>query len=91
MESLFLLIPLSVLAVGVAVGVFFWMNHDGQFDDDQGPAWSILLDDDRPKVEKDEDDALANVDDAGSGVIERGKVESSGPGNTSESKDSITK
>lgn len=47
MESLFILIPLSVLAVGVAVGVFFWMNHDGQFDDDQGPAWSILLDDDR--------------------------------------------
>lgn len=47
METLYILIPLSVLAVGVAVGVFFWMNNDGQFDDDQGPAWSILLDDDR--------------------------------------------
>ena len=48
MESLYLLIPLSVLAVVVAVLVFFWMNKSGQFDDDQGPAWSILLDDDRP-------------------------------------------
>ena len=48
MESLYLLIPLSVLAVVVAVLVFFWMNKNGQFDDDQGPAWSILLDDDRP-------------------------------------------
>ncbi len=48
MESLYLLIPLSVLVVVVAVLVFFWMNKSGQFDDDQGPAWSILLDDDRP-------------------------------------------
>lgn len=46
MESLFILIPLSVLAVVIAIAVFFRMNNDGQFDDDQGPAWSILLDDD---------------------------------------------
>lgn len=46
MESLYLLIPLSVLAVGVAVWFFLHMSASGQFDDDQGPAWSILLDDD---------------------------------------------
>lgn len=51
MESLFILIPISVLAVVVAVLVFFRMSKNGQFDDDQGPAMSILLDDDRP-VEK---------------------------------------
>ena len=61
MESLFILIPLSVLAVGVAVGVFFWMNHDGQFEDDQGPAWSILLDDDRAPTSEDSDAASADV------------------------------
>ena len=60
MESLYLLIPLSVLAVGVAVGVFFWMNNDGQFDDDQGPAWSILLDDDR--VTAQEENPRGDVD-----------------------------
>ncbi len=91
MESLFLLIPLSVLAVGVAVGVFFWMNHDGQFDDDQGPAWSILLDDDRPTVETGDDDASADVTVAESGVAEQGKVEGSGLGNTSASEDPMTK
>ena len=47
MESLYILIPISVLAVIAAVIIFFKMNSDGQFDDDQGPAWSILLDDDR--------------------------------------------
>ncbi|MGQ7842892.1 cbb3-type cytochrome oxidase assembly protein CcoS [Granulosicoccus sp. 3-233] len=66
MESLFLLIPLSILAVGVAVAVFFWMNHDGQFDDDQGPAWSILLDDDRPDAETSTEDTVANAKDADS-------------------------
>lgn len=46
MESLFLLIPLSVIAVAVALVFFFRMSNDGQFEDDQGPAWSVLLDDD---------------------------------------------
>ncbi|MFK8083997.1 MAG: cbb3-type cytochrome oxidase assembly protein CcoS [Granulosicoccus sp.] len=46
MESLFILIPLSLIAVLVAVLIFFRMNETGQFDDDQGPAMSILLDDD---------------------------------------------
>lgn len=50
MESLFILIPLSVVAVVVAVAIFFHMNRAGQFDDDQGPAMSILMDDDRPVV-----------------------------------------
>jgi cbb3-type cytochrome oxidase maturation protein len=48
MESLYILIPLSLIAVLVAVYIFFKMNASGQFDDDQGPAMSILLDDDRP-------------------------------------------
>lgn len=47
MESLYLLIPLSALAVVVAAVIFFRMSESGQFEDDQGPAWSILLDDDR--------------------------------------------
>jgi len=46
MESLFILIPLSLIAVSVAVFIFFKMSSSGQFEDDQGPAMSILLDDD---------------------------------------------
>ncbi|MFT6301073.1 MAG: cbb3-type cytochrome oxidase maturation protein [Granulosicoccus sp.] len=55
MESLYLLIPLSVIGVGVAILIFLKMNSSGQFDDDEGPAFSILLDDDRvvsPVVKK---------------------------------------
>lgn len=52
MESLFLLIPLSMIAVILAIVVFFKMNASGQFDDDQGPAMSILLDDDSPEENK---------------------------------------
>lgn len=47
MESLYILIPLSVIVVLVAAVFFFRMSRGGQFDDDQGPAWSILLDDDK--------------------------------------------
>lgn len=50
MEALFILIPLSLLAVFIATFVFFRMSQSGQFDDDQGPAWRILLDDDTPSA-----------------------------------------
>lgn len=48
MESLYLLIPLSLVIVAVAVWLFFRMADSGQFDDLDGPAHSILMDDDRP-------------------------------------------
>lgn len=47
MEALYLLIPLSVVLVGLAVWIFFRMQDSGQFDDMDSPAHSILLDDDR--------------------------------------------
>ncbi len=46
MEALLILIPLSLLAIGAAIWFFFRMSDSGQFDDMEGPAYSILLDDD---------------------------------------------
>ncbi len=46
MESLYLLIPLSVVLVFVALWVFFKAMDSGQFDDLEGPAMRILQDDD---------------------------------------------
>jgi cbb3-type cytochrome oxidase maturation protein len=46
MEALFLLIPLSIGIVFVAIWLFFRMSDSGQFDDMVGPAWRILQDDD---------------------------------------------
>ncbi len=48
MESLYLLIPLSVIVVFIALWIFFRAMDSGQFDDLEGPALRILQDDDRP-------------------------------------------
>jgi len=49
MESIYLLIPISVLLVfGIAIG-FWWSVRSGQFDDLEGPGFRILMDDDLPK------------------------------------------
>lgn len=51
MESVYLLIPISVLLVfGIALA-FWWSVRNGQFDDLEGPAFRLLMDDDRPKVQ----------------------------------------
>jgi cbb3-type cytochrome oxidase maturation protein len=48
MEILYLLIPLSlVLVAGIAVA-FLWAVKSGQFEDMEGPAHRILMDDDTP-------------------------------------------
>ncbi|MCC7059111.1 MAG: cbb3-type cytochrome oxidase assembly protein CcoS [Burkholderiaceae bacterium] len=47
MEALYLLIPISLAIVALAAWLFLRMSESGQFDDLDGPAHSILLDDDR--------------------------------------------
>ena len=48
MDILYLLIPLSIVLV-FAIGVaFWWALESGQFDDLEGPAHRILMDDDSP-------------------------------------------
>lgn len=48
MESLFLLIPLSVLLVFLIGALFWWSLRSGQFDDLEGPGYRVLMDDDKP-------------------------------------------
>jgi cbb3-type cytochrome oxidase maturation protein len=48
MDILYLLIPLSLVLVFVIGAIFWWSLRNGQFDDLEGPAHRILLDDDRP-------------------------------------------
>jgi len=49
MNILFLLIPLSIVLLSLAIWAFFWAVKNDQFDDLEGPAYSILFDDDEPK------------------------------------------
>jgi len=50
MSILFLLIPLGMIFLGVAIWAFLWAVRSGQFDDMEGPAHRILMDDDDPRI-----------------------------------------
>jgi cbb3-type cytochrome oxidase maturation protein len=50
MSILYLLIPLGVILLGIAVYAFVWAVRSGQFDDLEGPAHRILMDDDDPRI-----------------------------------------
>jgi len=45
LDVLYLLIPASVLLALVALALFIWAIHSGQFDDLETPAIRILFDD----------------------------------------------
>lgn len=51
MESLYLLIPISVILIFLVGWIFLWAVKSGQFDDMEGPAHRILMDDDKPPPE----------------------------------------
>lgn len=55
MEIIFLLIPLSLVLVGVIIWALFYAIRSGQFDDMEGPAHRILMDDDKPQGMKKKD------------------------------------
>lgn len=46
MRILIVLIPISLLLLGVAIGAFIWAVRRGQFDDLDTPAIAVLADDD---------------------------------------------
>jgi cbb3-type cytochrome oxidase maturation protein len=48
MEALYLLVPLSVAVIFVAIWVFLRASDSGQFDDLVGPGMRVLQDDDLP-------------------------------------------
>ncbi|MCL2524807.1 MAG: cbb3-type cytochrome oxidase assembly protein CcoS [Betaproteobacteria bacterium] len=45
MESVYLLIPISVLLVFGIAAAFWWSVRSGQFDDLEGPGFRVLMDD----------------------------------------------
>lgn len=49
MIALYILIPVAIALVGFAIWLFFWAVDSGQYDDLDGPAHSILFDDEDPK------------------------------------------
>ncbi len=48
METLYLLVPLSLLLVVFIIGVLWWAVQNGQYDDMDSAGHSVLMDDDSP-------------------------------------------
>jgi cbb3-type cytochrome oxidase maturation protein len=57
MESIYLLIPVSVVLVFGIAFAFWWSVRSGQFDDLEGPGFKVLMDEDLPPPEKSAADA----------------------------------
>jgi len=49
MRILLLMIPISIVLLGIAIWAFVWAVRRGQFDDLDTPALDILVDDDAPR------------------------------------------
>jgi len=61
MESLYLLIPVSVILVFVIAGLFWWSVRSGQFDDLEGPAHRIIMDRDAKQAPESKDKVQQNT------------------------------
>ncbi len=46
MEVIKLLIPIALLLIALVIIVFLWAVRSGQYEDMEGPAHQILMDDD---------------------------------------------
>ena len=57
MEVLFILLPLSLVLVGLIVWAVLWAARSGQFDDLEGPAHRILMEDDENEKRQDAEQA----------------------------------
>lgn len=63
MNMLYVLIPLALMLLSVAVWALIWAIRSGQFDDLESHAWSVVLDDDQ-KPPPDPDDESAPEDES---------------------------
>lgn len=48
MAALYVMIPAAMILVALAIWIFFWAVDNGQYEDLDSPAHSILFDDEDP-------------------------------------------
>ncbi|HLD68488.1 MAG TPA: cbb3-type cytochrome oxidase assembly protein CcoS [Pseudomonas sp.] len=63
MPALYIMIPIALLIVALAIWLFFWAVDSGQYDDMDGPAHSILFDDEDPQHQAGVQEARGQVQD----------------------------
>lgn len=62
MEVLIILVPVSLLLSVCALLAFLWTLRSAQYDDLEGDAWRILLDEDKTNKTVKNDDKTADCD-----------------------------
>jgi cbb3-type cytochrome oxidase maturation protein len=62
---LYVLIPLAVMLLGVAVWALLWAIKTGQFDDLESQGWSVVLDDDQKPPPLVDDENVQNTEKDG--------------------------
>ncbi len=50
MDALYVLIPIAIGVMIIVVIAFIYTVRSGQYDDLEGPAYRILMDDDDPRI-----------------------------------------
>jgi len=60
MSSLVFLVPLALLLGGAALAAFLWSLRSGQYDDLDGAAARILLDEENDRIEQDDSTQSGN-------------------------------
>lgn len=61
MDIIYLLLPIALIIVIIIIAVFFWAVKSDQFDDLEGPAHRILMDEDDNR--KDDNNTSNNTND----------------------------
>lgn len=52
MEIIYVLIPIAMIFVAIAIALFFWSVKSNQFDDLDREGINILFDEDAPQINK---------------------------------------
>ena len=60
MDIIYLLLPVALILVIVIIAIFFWAVRSDQFEDMEGPAHRILMDDDASENKKTDTDTATN-------------------------------
>ncbi|MGX9416119.1 cbb3-type cytochrome oxidase assembly protein CcoS [Vibrio sp. RC27] len=62
MESIYILIPIAIVFVAIAIAIFLWAVKSDQFDDLERHGHNVLFDDDSPDSTKQDSQAKQKDD-----------------------------
>lgn len=84
MSILLVLIPISLLLLGIAIAAFVWAVKRGQYDDLDTPALDILIDNERPAPPR---AAQGSADAAGAAEVPAAQADTDAADDTTPERD----